>query len=103
MQGAQEKRLNKHNRTVKLFENLAIDFGVRHEVTACESRKVLSNRQEYGGFYILAVVEMLKYAVKEDYENSKTEIQVSPIEFEYIRPEPVAMKGGISNGNYLNV
>ena len=47
---------------------------------------MLGSRKEYAGFYILAVIEMLKYAVKEDYENSKTEIQLIPIQFEYIKP-----------------
>ena len=103
MKEAQEKRLNKHNRIVKTFEELAIDFGIRHETTASDRHKVLSNRKEYAGFYTLAVVEMLKYAVKEDYENSKTEIQVMPIEFEFIKPEHPAKRGGISNGNYLNI
>jgi hypothetical protein len=47
---------------------------------------VLRNREEYAGFFILATIEMLKYAVKEDYENAKTEIQLSPISLEYNRP-----------------
>ena len=34
---------------------------------------------------ILAVIEMLKYAVKEDYESAKTEINMIPIALEYIR------------------
>ena len=70
----QEKTLNKHNRAVKVFEELAIDFMVKHDIQNCSRSVVLSNRKEYAGFYILAVIEMLKYAVKEDYENSKTEI-----------------------------
>jgi hypothetical protein len=35
---------------------------------------VFSSRELYAGYFILAVVEMLKYAVKEDFENQKTEI-----------------------------
>ena len=47
---------------------------VKHDIQNCQRDTVLSNRKEYAGFYILAVIEMLKYAVKEDYDNSKTEI-----------------------------
>ena len=46
----------------------------------------MKNRVEYAGFFILAVIEMLKYAVKEDYENSKSEIKLLPVSFEYMRP-----------------
>ena len=86
----QEKKLNLHNRQVKVFEELAIDFMVKHDIQNCSRSLVLSNRKEYAGFYILAVIEMLKYAVKEDYENSKTEIQLIPIQFEYIKPNTQA-------------
>ena len=71
---------------MKVFEELATDFMVKHDIQNCSRSLVLSNRKEYAGFYILAVIEMLKYAVKEDYENSKTEIQLIPIQFEYIKP-----------------
>lgn len=59
---------------------------------------MLKNREAYAGFYILAVVEMLKYAVKEDYDNSRTEINLMPIELEYIKP----IKGKM-NKNFANV
>lgn len=65
---------------------MAIDFMIRHEILNCPRSQILSNRKEYAGFYILAVLEMLKYGVKEDYENSKTEIQLMPIEFLYSKP-----------------
>jgi hypothetical protein len=35
---------------------------------------VFASREPYAGYFILAVVEMLKYAMKEDYESQKTEI-----------------------------
>ena len=53
---------------------MAIDFMVKHDVLNCTRSNVLSNREEYAGFYILATLEMLKFAVKEDYENARTEI-----------------------------
>ena len=53
---------------------MAIDFMVKHDVLSCTRGQILSNRDQYSGFYILATLEMLKFAVKEDYENSKTEI-----------------------------
>ena len=59
---------------MKSFDELQIDFMVQHDVQTCSKQKVLSNREEYSGFYILAVIEMLKYAVKEDYDNAKSEI-----------------------------
>lgn len=42
---------------------------------------------------------MLKYAVKEDYENARTEINLIPIELEYIKP----INKGKINTNFANV
>ena len=36
---------------------------------------------------------MLKYAVKEDYESARTEINMLPITLEYIKPEFKQKKG----------
>jgi hypothetical protein len=47
---------------------------------------VFRNRQSYSAYFILAVTEMLKYAIKEDYESSKTDIALMPCELEYIIP-----------------
>ena len=74
MKAAQERKLAKHNRQVKSFEEMAVDFMVKHDVLNCQRNFILSNREEYAGFYILSTLEMLKYGVKEDYENSKSEI-----------------------------
>ena len=71
---------------VKSFEEIAVDFMIQHDIHHESRALVLKNRVEYAGFYILAVIEMLKYAVKEDYENAKTEINVLPIQMEYIKP-----------------
>lgn len=75
-----------------------IDFLIQHDIHGHTSATVLRNRESYAGFFILAVVEMLKYAVKEDYENAKTEINLMPIELEYIKP----IKGKM-NTNFANV
>ena len=40
---------------------------------------------------------MLKYAVKEDYDNAKTEINLMPIELEYIKPNKGKMNTNFSN------
>jgi hypothetical protein len=48
---------------------------------------VFRNRKAYSAYFILAVIEMLKYAVKEDYESSKTEIKLIPISLDFIKPE----------------
>ena len=75
-----------------------IDFLVQHDIHGQTSSSVLTNREAYAGFYILAVIEMLKYAVKEDYDNARTEISLMPIELEYIKP----CKGKM-NTNFANV
>jgi len=36
---------------------------------------VFGNRKSYAGYFLLAVIEMLKYEIKEDWENSKTELK----------------------------
>ena len=48
---------------------------------------VFKNRLTYSAYFSLAVIEMLKYAVKEDYESAKTEINLIPVSLEYIKPE----------------
>lgn len=75
-----------------------IDFLVQHDIHGSKSSSVLRNRDAYAGFYILATIEMLKYAVKEDYDNSRTEISLMPIELEYIKPSK-----GKMNSNFANV
>jgi hypothetical protein len=47
----------------------------------------------------LTVVEMLKYAVREDYENCRSEINLIPIEVEYTQPS----KGKKMNKNFKNL
>lgn len=41
---------------------------------------------------MLAVIEMLKYAVKEDYESSRTDINLLPCTLDYIIPERKSSK-----------
>ena len=53
---------------------------------------VFRNRQCYAAYFILAVIEMLKYAVKEDYESAKSEIKLIPISLEFIKPEKKSNK-----------
>ena len=57
------------NQNIKAFEEVQLDFSIRHPIYEFESEKVFSSRDLYAGYFILAVIEMLKYAVKEDYEN----------------------------------
>jgi hypothetical protein len=52
---------------------------------------VFRNRQTYSAYFILAVIEMMKYAAKEDYESSKTEINLINVTLDYIKLE---RKGG---------
>ena len=81
----QEQQQNVVNRAVKSFDDIIVDFTVKHEIQGQECAKVLKSRVEYAGFFILAVIEMLKQAVKEDYENSKSEIKLLPVTLEYAR------------------
>lgn len=81
---------------------MAIDFMVKHEVLNCNRGRVLSNREQYAGFYILSTLEMLKFAVKEDYENAKTEIKLMPIEFSFVRPQRATRKD-LQNANFKNL
>ena len=63
---------------------------------------VFRNRKAYSSYFILAVIEMLKYAVKEDYESQRTEVKMMPITLEYIKPESKCKKpkiGGNQNSN----
>ena len=48
---------------------------------------IFRNRKCYAAYFILAVTEMLKYAVKEDYESARTEINLIPITLEYVKKE----------------
>jgi|LauGreDrversion4_2_1035121.scaffolds.fasta_scaffold290029_1 hypothetical protein len=68
------------------FEEVQIDFSIRHPIYDFKREEVFKSREPYAGYFILAVIEMLKYAVKEDYENQKTEIQLIPIALEYVKP-----------------
>ena len=56
---------------------------VNHDVHSQTRGKVLSNRAEYTGLFMLTIIEMLKYAVKEDYDNCRSEINLIPVEVEY--------------------
>ena len=53
---------------------------------------VFRNRQCYSAYFMLAVIEMLKYAVKEDYESSRTDIQLLPCQLDYIIPQRKSSK-----------
>lgn len=64
---------------IKSFEEIIIDFGIRHPIFEFKRDVVFENRDSYAGYFILAIVEMLKYSVREDYENQRTEMQLIPI------------------------
>ena len=66
--------MTEHNQQIKTFGEVQIDFQTRHAIYDFEKSKVFAGREPYAGYFILAVVEMLKYAIKEDYDNQKTEI-----------------------------
>ena len=59
---------------ISAFTDMAIDFKVHHDVMNFKYSSVLSSRETYASFYILAIIEMLKHEIKEDYKNSKAEI-----------------------------
>jgi hypothetical protein len=78
--------VNSHNQQIKVFEEVIIDFMAKHPIYETNRLDVFKDRSSYAGFFILAVTEMLKYAIKEDYENQMTELKIIPIQFEYIKP-----------------
>ena len=86
----QEARLQKHNRAVKSFDELLVDFLVQHDVYSQAAHRVLRNRDAYTGYFLLTVVEMLKYAVKEDYDNARSEINLLPVELTFNKPSKQA-------------
>lgn len=61
--------MTEFNQQIKSFEEVQLDFSIRHPIFEFDAEKVFSAREPYSGYFILAVVEMLKYAVKEDYES----------------------------------
>ena len=76
-----------NNVRIQKFEEVCVDFSLRHQIYDMPREMVFKNRKCYAAYFILAVVEMLKYAVKEDYESAKTEINLIPIVLEYNKPE----------------
>lgn len=59
---------------MKSFEEVVIDFVIKHPIYEMPREEVFKNREAYAGYFILAVIEMLKHAVREDYDNQKTEM-----------------------------
>lgn len=53
---------------------------------------IFRNRQSYAAYFILAVIEMLKYAVREDFESSRSEIKLMPIKLEYYASDKAGYK-----------
>ena len=82
-----EKKVTDHNIKIKKFDEICCDFMIRHQIYDMPREFVFKNRQCYSSYFILAVIEMLKYAVKEDYESAKTEINMIPITLDYIKQE----------------
>lgn len=54
---------------MRSFEEIIVDFGIKHPIYEFPREDVLGDREKYAGYFILAIIEMLKYAIKEDYEN----------------------------------
>ncbi|CDW90096.1 UNKNOWN [Stylonychia lemnae] len=98
----QEKKISEINQQIKSFGEAMIDFSVRHPIYQFPREGVFQNRESYAGFFILAVIEMLKYAIKEDYENQRTEMQLIPIILEYTKPSQ-SHRGVLQNANFKNL
>ena len=92
-----EKKVTDHNVKIAKFDDICCDFSIRHQIYDMPREFVFRNRQCYSAYFILAVIEMLKYAVKEDYESAKSEIKLIPITLEYIRQEKKGPKNKKSN------
>ena len=76
-----------NNVRINKFEEICVDFGMRHSIHDMPREMIFRNRKCYAAYFILAVTEMLKYAVKEDYESARTEINLIPITLEYVKKE----------------
>ena len=87
MKEEHEKKVSDHNIKIRKFNEICVDFMVRHQIYDMPREFVFRNRQTYAAYFILAIIEMMKYAAKEDYESSKTDINVINITLEYIKPE----------------
>ena len=96
----QEAKLTEHNQQIKTFEDVLLDFQVKHPIYEFKREEVFKSREPYAGYFILAIIEMLKYAVKEDYENQKTEIQLIPIALEYTKPSQSKV---LQNAQFKNI
>lgn len=81
------RQVTDHNIKIKKFEEVCLDWSIRHQIYDMPREFVFRNRKAYAAYFVLAVIEMLKYAVKEDYESSRTEINLIPISLEFIKPE----------------
>ena len=51
------------------------------------------NRECYASYFILAVIEMLKFAIKEDYESQRTEVKLISIALEHTKNEKKGRNG----------
>ena len=83
MKSDHEKKVTDHNIKIKKFEEMCCDFTLKHQIYDMPREFVFRNRTCYSAYFVLAVIEMLKYAVKEDYASSKSEISLIPISLEW--------------------
>eukprot|EP00347_Sterkiella_histriomuscorum_P015353 403357339 len=97
-----EKTVSDKNQSIKSFSEATLDFAVRHPIYQFPRDQVLHSRESYAGFYILAVLEMLKYSIKEDYDNQRTEMQLIPIILEYTKPSQSHQRV-LQNANFKNI
>lgn len=67
---------------ITAFKDLILDFNVSHKIHNIPYEFVFRNRDSYSAYFILAIVEMIKFAVKEDYESSRTDNQFIKINVE---------------------
>jgi len=71
---------------------MIIDFSIKHQIHDMPKEFIFRNRQSYAAYFILAVIEMLKYAVREDFESSRSEIKLMPIRLEYYPSDKAGYK-----------
>jgi hypothetical protein len=64
MKADHKKKVADHNIKINHFDEICCDFSVRHDIYDMPREFVFRNRQCYSAYFMLAVIEMLKYAIK---------------------------------------
>ena len=65
------------------FKDLILNFKVSHKIHNIPYEFVFRNRDSYSAYFMLALVEMIKFGILEDYQSSRTDNQFIKVNIEY--------------------